>query len=149
MIESEKHNACLTIPPKCTNSLSKSFDYFIKYLVPNTSTNTCYTTLVTWQSKIYLYSKINAVFTKYRLMFLATRSACKFYFVQATMPGNVPSEIKEDRDSDSPKKSDSQHYKQSHLITMEVYFFLKFPSALFSHQIKLELLWSTNIYHID
>lgn len=58
-------------------------------------------------------------------MFLATRSACKFYFVQATMPGNVPSEIKEDRDSDSPKKSDSQHYKQSHLITMEVYFFFK------------------------
>lgn len=76
-------------------------------------------------------------------------SACKFYFVQAAMPGNVPSEIKEDRDSDSPKKSDSQHYKQSQLITMEVYIFFLFPSTLFSHQIKLEMLWSTNIYYID
>lgn len=43
--------------------------------------------------------------------------------VQAAMPGNEPSEIKEDRDSDSPKKSESQHYKQSQLTTMEVYIF--------------------------
>lgn len=66
MIESEKHNACLTFPPKYTHSLFisqlASASTILSYLPP-AQTNTLYTTFIIWQNKFYLYSKINAVVT--------------------------------------------------------------------------------------